>query len=158
VYWEEGRFEIFEEHLFTELTKRVLRQSVVALPAGGAMRPRVLLATVPEEPHVLGLLMAETLFALEGAECIPMGAQMPVLEIVRAALAHQADVVALSFSVSFPLRKITGVLQALRQSLPDGVRLWVGGGGVRRLGPLHGVQVLPTLEASLQALREFQGR
>ena len=32
--WESGRFEVFEEHLFTELTKRVLRQAIVALPRG----------------------------------------------------------------------------------------------------------------------------
>ena len=32
--WEDGRIEVFEEHLFTELTKRVLRQAMTALPAG----------------------------------------------------------------------------------------------------------------------------
>ena len=42
--WESGRFEVFEEHLFTELTKRVLRQAIIALPRGlGA--PRVVLTT-----------------------------------------------------------------------------------------------------------------
>ena len=38
--WEDGSFEVFEEHLFTELTKRLLRQAIAALP-GGPRRPRV---------------------------------------------------------------------------------------------------------------------
>ena len=56
-------------------------------------------------------------FALEGAECIPLGTQMPLLEISRAAEAHAADVVALSFSVAFPQRQIGGLVSHLRQTL-----------------------------------------
>jgi MerR family transcriptional regulator, light-induced transcriptional regulator len=37
--WEDGSFEVFEEHLFTELTKRLLRQAIAALP-GGAVAAR----------------------------------------------------------------------------------------------------------------------
>ena len=76
--WEDGSVEVFEEHLFTELTKRLLRQAIVALP-GGQRSPRILLTSVPDEHHVLGLLMVEAIFSLEGAECIPLGTQMPLL-------------------------------------------------------------------------------
>ena len=124
--WEQGRVEVFEEHLFTELTKRLLRQAIATLPAG-ARRPRILLTTLPGEQHVLGLLMAETLFALEGAECIPLGTQTPLLEIGRAAIAHQADVVALSFSIAFPPRQIPALLLQLRMGLHAGIELWAGG-------------------------------
>ncbi|MGB4856260.1 MAG: MerR family transcriptional regulator, partial [Candidatus Dechloromonas phosphoritropha] len=121
--WEDGSVEVFEEHLFTEMTKRVLRQAIASLP-GGMRGPRIVLTSVPEEPHVLGLLMAEALFALEGAECIPLGTQMPLLEIARAAAAHRAEIVALSFSVAFPKRQIPGLLQQLRMVLPETVALW----------------------------------
>lgn len=150
-YWEDGSFEVFEEHLFTELTKRLLRQAIAALP-GGQRGPRVLLTSVPEEQHVLGLLMVEALLALEGAECIPLGTQMPLLEIARAASAHRADIVALSFSVAFPARQTPGLLTQLRQMLPAAVELWVGGGGVARLARIDGVAPLPTLEAAIQAV------
>ena len=49
--WEEGSVEVFEEHLFTELTKRLLRQAIATLP-GGKRRPRIVLTSVPDEPHV----------------------------------------------------------------------------------------------------------
>ena len=153
--WEDGSFEVFEEHLFTELTKRLLRQAIAALPAG-PRGPRVLLTSVPDEPHILGLLMAEALFALEGAECIPLGTQMPLLEIGRAAEAHRADIVALSFSIAFPQRQIPGLLQQLRLVLPSSIELWVGGGGVARVPPLSGVRLLGTLDDALAALAEWR--
>ena len=152
--WEDGSFEVFEEHLFTELTKRLLRQAIAALP-GGPRRPRVLLTSVPDETHVLGLLMAEALFALEGAECIPLGTQMPLLEIARAAEAHHADIVALSFSVAFPQRQIPALLQQLRMVLPASTQLWVGGSGILRLTAPAGVRLIPTLEGAIEALAKW---
>lgn len=150
-YWEAGIFEVFEEHLFTELTKRLLRQAIAALPVGGR-GPRVLLTSVPDEQHILGLLMVEALFALEGAECIPLGTQMPLIEIGRAANAHRADIVALSFSVAFPSRQIPALLQQVRTLLPAEVALWAGGGGVARTAKMDEVRLLHTLEEAVEAL------
>ena len=153
--WENGSFEVFEEHLFTELTKRLLRQAIATLP-GGRRSPRILLTSVPDEPHVLGLLMAETLFALEGADCIPLGTQMPLLEIGRAASAHQVDIVALSFSSAFPVRQIPGLLQQLRMVLPAPVALWVGGGATLRLTKMQGVLLLTALPDAITALADWR--
>jgi len=153
--WEDGHFEVFEEHLFTELTKRVMRQAIAALPTGHAS-PRVLLTSVPNEQHVLGLLMVEALFALEGAECIPLGTQMPLTEIARAATAHRADIVALSFSVAYPHRQIPAQLEQLRQILPADIELWVGGAGTSRHAPLAGVLRLSDLEAGVKAVNDWR--
>lgn len=153
--WEDGSFEVFEEHLFTELTKRLLRQAIAAL-SPGIRGPRVLLTSVPDEQHLLGLLMVEAVLALEGAECIPLGTQMPLLEIGRAAEAHRADVVALSFSAAFPQRQIPGLLQQLRQVLPVAIELWAGGSGIARIAPLPGVQLLGTLDSVTPAIDEWR--
>ena len=141
--WQEGRLQVFEEHLFTELTERVLRQAIATVPGG--RDPRVLLTSVPGEQHAIGLLMAEAVLALEGALCVPLGTQMPVLEIVRAAAAHRADFVALSFSAAFPKRQIGQILGDLRRALPVACGLWVGGAGARRVAPHDGVTVMASL-------------
>ena len=153
--WEDGDIEVFEEHLFTELTKRVLRQSIAALPQGSG-NPRVMLTTLPDEQHVLGLLMVEALFALDGAECIPLGTQMPMTEISRAAEAHRADIVTLSFSAAFPARQIPEALLQLRQLLPPSVALWAGGSGVAHAAPLTGIQQFPDLAQGVAALGEWR--
>ena len=150
VAWEEGRLQVFEEHLFTELTERVLRQAIAAVPGG--REPRILLTSVPNEQHAMGLLMVEAVLSLEGAQCISLGPQMPVLEIAQAAAAHRADVVALSFSTAFARRQIPGLLQQLRTALPGRTRLWAGGGGVRRITAQEGVLIVTTLEEAVTAV------
>lgn len=153
--WEEGRLHVFEEHLFTELTARALRQAIAAVPGG--REPRVLLTSLPNEPHGMGLLMVEALLALEGAQCISLGTQMPLLEIAQASAAHRADVVALSFSAAFPARQIAGLLQQLRASLPPATQLWAGGAGVRRITAPDGVATIASLDAAADAVAHWRG-
>jgi methanogenic corrinoid protein MtbC1 len=148
--WEEGRLEVYEEHLFTELTTRVLRQAISNVPGG--RKPKVLLTTLPNEPHAMGLLMVEAVLSLEGAQCISLGTQMPLLDIAQASTAHQADVVALSFSAAFPARHIPGLLQQLRAAMPRSAQLWVGGAAVRKLAPAEGVTLFATLDEAAAAV------
>lgn len=154
--WEEGRLQVFEEHLFTELTSRALRQAIAAVPGG--RKPKVLLTTLPDEPHGMGLLMVEALLSLEGAQCIPLGTQMPLLDIAQAAAAHRADVVALSFSAAFPARQIAGLLQQLRIALPRATQLWAGGAGMRKIASLQGVVVLATLDDAVAAVSGWRAK
>lgn len=153
--WEDGSFEVFEEHLFTELTKRLLRQTIATLP-GGAQQPRIVLTSVPDEEHALGLLMVESLLALEGADCIPLGTQTPLQDIGRAAHAHRADVVALSFSAAFPQRQIGALLTQLLALLPAHSELWVGGDGVARVAAADRLRVLHSLDDTAAALRDWR--
>jgi methanogenic corrinoid protein MtbC1 len=154
VAWEHGRLDVFEEHLFTELLTRVLRQAIAAVPPGRP--PRVLLTTLPGEPHVLGLLMAEAMLALEGADCVGLGTETPLLQAAQAARAHGADVLALSFSAAFPARQVPPLLKQMRAALPESTQLWVGGGGTARLHPAEGVRVVGSLEALGAAVRDWR--
>lgn len=152
--WEDGRIEVFEEHLFTELSSRVLRQAIPAVAGGPS--PRVLLTTLPEESHSLGLLMVECILSIEGAHCIPLGTQVPMLSVVDAARAHRADVVALSFSAAFPSRQILPLLEQLQGLLPQTVSLWAGGRGVHRLTAPKGVHCFTGLEDIAGALERWR--
>jgi methanogenic corrinoid protein MtbC1 len=103
--WAGGKLQIFEEHLYTEQVKALLRQSINNLPTG-TRRPRVLLTTVPGEQRLLGVLMVESLLTLRGISAISLGAQTPLHDIAAAAVAHEVQVVALSFSLAFPARQL----------------------------------------------------
>jgi MerR family transcriptional regulator, light-induced transcriptional regulator len=152
--WEQGRLQVFEEHLFTELTARVLRQAIAAVPGGS--EPRVLLTTLPKEPHGMGLLMLEAVLSLEGAQCVPLGTQMPLLEIVDAVAAHQVDVVALSFSAAFPVRQVPALLEQLRAALSSKTELWAGGAGVHKLAALKGVVCMTSLDNAIAAVQRWR--
>lgn len=158
--WEGGTLQVFEEHLFTELTTRLLRQAIASFSGGGQLdqlRPCVLLTSVPGEQHALGLLMAETILTLEGGRCIPLGTGTPLLDIAQAAAAHRADIVGLSFSSAFPQQQISDVLKQLRKLLPAEVGLWAGGSGVQKLSAIEGVQLLPSLINLRSALASWRG-
>ena len=154
--WMRGELQLFEEHLYTELMKSSLRIAINAFPRQSGS-PRVLLTTLPNEPHAIGLLMVEALLAPEGAYCISLGPQTPQDDIRRAALAHGADIVALSFSAAFPLRQATDSLASLRRHLPVQVALWAGGETTRRVRrTLPGVLLLPDLVSVINALRGWR--
>jgi methanogenic corrinoid protein MtbC1 len=145
--WMRGQMEIFEEHLYTESMNVVLRDAIRNVPASArADRPRVLLTTVPGEPHALGLLMAEALLALEGARCVSLGAQTPVWDIVLAATAQRSDIVALSFTGCMNANHVQDALEELREKLPGGTEVWAGGAApVLARKPTPGIVNLPTL-------------
>lgn len=130
--WEQERFCVFEEHLFTEQLQTVLRTGIAALSLDdNQVRPRILLTTLPQESHGLGLLMAEAILTLEGAQCVSLGVQTPIDQIVRAS--GQADIVALSFSSTLHANRMLEGLAELSSSLRDGVEIWCGG-AARALG------------------------
>ncbi len=127
VAWMKGQIEVHEEHVYTEMIQSLLRGAVGSLPAS-ERAPTVLLTTFPNELHSLGILMVQALLGGKGANCISLGTQTPIEDIVAAAKGHQADVVALSFSAAFPTGHLLDGLSELRERLPPRVDLWVGGG------------------------------
>ena len=130
--WARGELSIHEEHLYSEAVQGLLRDVVAGLTVSHAT-PRILLTTLPDEHHSLGLLMLAAMLSLRGAYCISLGPQTPVQEIIEAANAYQIDVVALSFSNAYPQRRIVPALAELRQQLPPTKDIWAGGAGCARL-------------------------
>lgn len=140
--WSAGQLAVFEEHLFAEALQSVMRNAIFAAnqQIGHAnASPRILLTTVPQERHGLGLLMAEALFALEGAHCVSLGVQTPLNDIVEAARVQHADIVALSFSSVMSPRAAIENVGELQNRLGPGVQVWAGGSCAvlarRQLGP-----------------------
>jgi methanogenic corrinoid protein MtbC1 len=130
--WGRGELAVFEEHLFSDMLEGVMRNAIQAATgqAGhAAASPRVLLTTVPQERHGLGLLMAEALLALEGAHCVSLGVQTPLGDIVEAAKAQRADIVALSFSGGTSARAAVENINELRSRLGERAEVWAGGAG-----------------------------
>jgi len=157
--WMQGKFEVFQEHVYTESVQVVLRNALHHLPPAGAGRPRVLLATVTGEPHGLGLLMAEAVLALEGCRCVSLGVQTPVWDIVRAAMALEVEVIALSYTGCTNPNSVVDGLVELRAKLPPAIELWAGGSApVLQRRAIDGLRVIPSLQQVSSALAEWHQR
>ena len=154
--WSRGQLEIYEEHLYTESMQVVLRNAIATIPQPGN-RPRVLLTTFPSEPHGMGLLMAEALFALEGCRCVSLGTQTPVWDIVLAATSQDIDIIALSFSPVMNPNQVIDGLNELRAKLPRSIEIWAGGRcPILQRRPPADVKVLTELAALTNAVAEWR--
>jgi methanogenic corrinoid protein MtbC1 len=151
--WIRGMLEVFEEHMYTESVNIALRSAIANAPIiPASASPRVLMTTLPQEPHGLGLLMAQAMLALEGCSCLSLGTQTPLLDIVLAASAYGAEVVALSFTANPNPNYVITSLEELRQKLSPDVDIWVGGscpalqrkqpGGIAVITDLRGIGAL----------------
>jgi methanogenic corrinoid protein MtbC1 len=153
--WVDGRLAVYQEHLYTETMQMLLREAIARLPIA-ANSSRILLATPPGELHTLGLLMVQAQFSLAGARCISLGSQVPMSELVAAAGAYKINVVGLSFSIAYPVRRIAPQLIELRRRLDPAVQIWAGGQGMARVRGLPaGVHVLMTLPEAATALAQI---
>ncbi|RVT52477.1 MerR family transcriptional regulator [Rubrivivax albus] len=158
--WLRGQMQVFEEHACTEVLQSVLRGALAALPPAEPLAtPRVLLATLPGEPHALALLLAEALLATEGAVCVPLGPQTPVWDLVLAADAYRVDIVLLACSGTTGTTPMVDALAELRDKLPVGVALWVGGNApALHRRPVDGVLPFQALQDLLPALADWRAR
>ncbi len=156
--WIRGQMEIFEEHLYTETMQGLFRHAIAHIPeASGQGHPRVLLTTFPGEPHGMGLLMAEAMMAMEGCRCISLGVQTPLWDIVLAAQAYKADVVALSFTGCMNPNQVVDGLAELRTKLPPPVALWAGGSApVLHRRRIEGVEPFESLQSIPAALKRWR--
>ncbi|NGZ85761.1 MerR family transcriptional regulator [Duganella aceris] len=157
--WASGALATFEEHLYTESLTVVMRSAIFAMPqasSSNAGAPRIMLTTLPQERHGLGLLMAEAMCVAEGAHCISLGVQTPLLDIVEAARVQRVDIIALSFSVAMNPRQALDGLAELHTRLAGGAELWAGGGNAalkRRRPPFVRVFALADISGAIAEWR-----
>jgi methanogenic corrinoid protein MtbC1 len=127
--WEEGRMEIRHEHFLSERLSDVMR--AIRLPLDlTAAGPTVVCATLPGESHAIGLQMVALLLSSTGLRVLYLGTEIPPPELGRLARELAARAVAISVSAAADGNAVKRHLTKLREALPRGVQLLVGGQGV----------------------------
>lgn len=156
--WLRGQMQVYEEHACTEVLLSVLRGAIAVLPSAEPLAsPRMLLATLPGEPHALALHLAEAMLTLNGAVCVQLGAQTPVRDVVMATDAYRCDIVVLALSGISGTSAALDALSELRESLPQTVSIWVGGNApVLQRRPLEGVLTLEAIHDLVPALAAWR--
>lgn len=151
--WARGELEIRHEHFFSEVLEDHLRALRAPLEASGTGRP-VVLATLPDELHGLGLQIVSLAVAAAGRKVRVLGPHLPVEEIIQAADALDAAAVGLSVSIFGANAQTTADIAALRQGLRAETRLWIGGSGAAHIKDLPArVDVLSSLDDLESALQ-----
>lgn len=156
--WMRGIIEIPDEHLYTEQVQSLIRNAISNLRAA-TNAPRIMLTTAPEENHTLGLLMVEAMMRIDNIDAICFGPKMPVRDIVQAATKHKMNIVALSFSASYPTAKAIEFLEEVRFRLPLSIDIWAGGNALKSTRrSIEAVEVLHDLESIRKAATSWRHR
>lgn len=124
--WHVGDVSVAEERLVTETT----RQTMTLLAARFAQTPvegRVMMAaSVAGNTHDIGLRVVTELFRLAGWRCLFLGANVPAIEIARAAQSFGVQLVVLNATLLTHLRQIEYSVAEIKRISPD-TRVLVGG-------------------------------
>src|SRR5690625_3386087 len=134
--WADGTLEIAQERLVSSLLRARLLSVLNQHPRGG--QARVLFATLPGEPHELGLLGAALHAAAAGMAVLYLGTGLPGEELARAANGLDAAAVAISSIDPGQARVALAGLEALDAALAPGVPVWVGGANAAYLAEALG--------------------
>lgn len=144
--WSRGGIEIRHEHFFSEVLEDELRLMRAPLEVSASGRP-VVLASLPNENHALGLQVAALAITVAGRAVRVLGPHLPSDEIVHAAEVLDAAAVGVSMSAFAEEGETARELEVIRKALPKAVEVWVGGAGSTRLEKLPGgIKQLPTLD------------
>ncbi|MEP6691498.1 MAG: MerR family transcriptional regulator [Gemmatimonadaceae bacterium] len=130
--WHAGRLTPAQEHLVSAVLHDIITETMRAfVPRHGA--PKILVATLVGERHVIGAALAGAAAAVDGWHVVYLGADLPAAEIADAAKAVGARIVAISVVYFEDRERVLGELRALRARLPADVTLIVGGNGAASL-------------------------
>ena len=156
--WADGKLEVRHEHLLSECLSAQLRVLMSAYEERPGA-PRVLLSTLPNERHGLGLAMAEVYLAASQVTPVFLGVDTPAEQIVKAARSHAVDAVGLLVTEASDLKATKSHIRWMLRELPRRVRIWVGGAGGAGLGIDDGaVRIVATWGEMDEAILTLAGR
>ena len=140
--WIDDEINIADEHFATTTTKVAVSQLYAREEAKPANGKTVLAAAAPGNRHDVGLQMITNVFEMDGWRTIPLGADVPTADLIRAVAAFQADLLLISAAVSNHLAAVRDSIRAIRRYAPtSNVKILVGGAafaGVADLAKRYG--------------------
>ena len=124
--WADGSFRIMHEHFASNVVKGFLWEMIRSVPTD-EQALRMVVTTPAGQLCEIGAMTTAAAAADCGWNALYFGPNLPAEEIAAAVLHEQAGAVALSISCPTRVDLLEHELAALRQSLGDGVPVFVGG-------------------------------
>ena len=153
--WHAGRLSPAQEHLASSVVQDVIAEMMRAFSTTPSA-PRIVVATLGGDRHVLGAAMVGVTAAAEGWQVVFLGADLPAADIALAARTAQASVIAISMIFVEDLPSAARELESVRAAAGDAA-VWIGGPGAsgidERASGVHRFATLDDLREGLSAHR-----
>jgi MerR family transcriptional regulator, light-induced transcriptional regulator len=150
--WHGGRMSVSQEHLASGVAGSVLSRLAGELHGEGGA-PLMVVATPAGEHHEIGALLVSAEAGAAGWRVAYLGPNVPAPDIAAAAADAEARCVALSVVFASDTAAAAEVA-AVRDALPGGVDLIIGGVASASMESLDGVKRMPDLATLRRYLQE----
>ena len=153
--WQQGKISVAREHLATAISESLLHLSYPRLFATPRVGKAAVVAAIADEQHHLGARMVADMLELQGWRAYYLGPNTPLTDLLDLIGQLNADIVALSATMSANLPRLLQTASAIRMEFPR-MPIIVGGqalgqGGKECVEKIEGVRCLTTL-AELKSL------
>jgi methanogenic corrinoid protein MtbC1 len=129
--WEQGQLSIADEHIGTEITKRLMNKYASKFEPDRKINKTALISCIDKEFHEIGARMATDVFEMNGWNTYFLGSNTPTREIIKFIEVKKPDVVGLSFNFYMNIMRLLEVIDNIKQKFPK-QQIVVGGQGLSR--------------------------
>lgn len=135
--WQVGEVDIADEHLGSRVVEDLLVLLRAKAPRAPRVGKRILIAAISGNLHDIGARMIADQFIEAGWDTLFLGSDVPGVDLARAAVDHDVDLVALSVGISLNLRTTATEIEAIRIATQGTIPILVGGRPFREHRDLH---------------------
>jgi len=112
--WQTNRISVAQEHYCTAATQLIMSQLYPYIFTGTRKAQRLVVACVDGELHEIGARMVADFLEMEGWDTYFLGANTPPESVLRTVEERQAEVLALSATMTFHVSRVSELIAGLR--------------------------------------------
>lgn len=128
--WARGEIGIADEHYATAFAREKIAALFHEMDGGSMGGPLAIVAGLPGEQHELGLMAAAVHLLDAGWRVIYLGMDVPLDELGRVVAGRHPAMVCTSVMRPVQPEQFDGIVRGLREAIPNGTEVVVGGGGI----------------------------
>lgn len=126
--WQTNQVSVAEEHYVTAATQLIMSQLYSRVFSTQKTGRRLVATCVSGELHEIGVRMVADFFEMEGWDAYYLGANTPTESILETLETREADVLAISATITFNLEAMTEMIAEVRESdVGKSVKILAGG-------------------------------
>jgi methylmalonyl-CoA mutase cobalamin-binding domain/chain len=125
--WQMNRISIAQEHFATALTQSAMSQLYPQVFNTERVGFRLIAASLGSDFHEVGIRMVTDFFEMAGWDTYYLGANMPAEAIIKAIEEYDADLLALSVTISTQITSLRDLISNIREKIDRDIKILVGG-------------------------------
>jgi methanogenic corrinoid protein MtbC1 len=126
--WETNQISVAEEHYVTAATQLIMSQLYPRIFSTQKTGRRLVATCVSGELHEIGVRMVADFFEMEGWDAYYLGANTPTKGILKTLKSREADILAISATITFNLEAMKEMIMEVRSTdMGKEVKILAGG-------------------------------